>query len=107
MSEADNLSSPVGRPYLVFVDDNFHYMDDEYRYCAGSFWTASEAVSVCQQIVDEYLASAFVPGMGAAELLSSYKMFGEDPFIIGSRIGRHFSAWDYAEIRCRQMCDRE
>jgi hypothetical protein len=105
MSEAQDVFSPVGRPYVVFVDDNFHYMDDEYRYCAGSFWTASEAVSLCRAIVDEYLASAFEPGMCAADLLSSYKMFGEDPFIVGSRLGRIFSAWDYAEIRSNQICN--
>lgn len=104
MSANEMQFSPVERPYIVLVDDNFHYMDEEYRYCAGSFWTGVEAVSFCRAIVDEYLASAYQEGMTAEALLKNYKMFGEDPFIIGSRQGRLFSAWDYAEIRCGEIC---
>lgn len=104
MSAREIKFSPVERPYIVLVDDNFHYMDEEYRFCAGSFWTAGEAVSFCQAIVDEYLASALQEGMNAEQLLASYRMFGEDPFIIGARQGRLFSAWDYAELRCRELC---
>jgi len=45
--------------YQVFVDDNFHFMDESERYNLGEFSTREEAIATCKKIVDEYLISAY------------------------------------------------
>ena len=92
-------------PYVVMVDDNFHYMDEDERYRHGEFADAGVAIEHCRQIVDEYLESALKPGMSAEELWDSYKSFGEDPFIQSVDVAPvRFSAWDYARGRCADLC---
>lgn len=91
--------------YTVLVDDNFHYMDEDERYTLGQFSTLEEAVVACKQIVDEFLLDNYKPKMPPEELIALYKNFGEDPFIIGSGVTTVlFSAWTYAEDRCREIC---
>ena len=91
--------------FKVLVDDNFHYMDESERYAAGEFATLDEAIAAAQRIVDEYLASAYKPGMTEDELLASYAMFGDDPFIVTAEVsGIPFRARDYARQRVAEMC---
>src|SRR5512139_1143390 len=51
------------RKYEVFVDDNFHYMDESERYKLGTFKTCEEATAVCKRIVDEFLEQGYEEGM--------------------------------------------
>jgi hypothetical protein len=88
--------------YSVFVDDNSHYMDEEHRYKLGDFDSPEKAVAAAKKIVDDFLTSHRAPGQSAEELLSAYKSFGEDPWISGGAC--KFSAWDYAQLRCREIC---
>jgi hypothetical protein len=81
----------------VFVDDHFHYQDEDHRYEHGEFANPDEAVAVCKQIVDDCLEHMRKPGITAEALFDLYAMFGEDPFVIP---GNGFSAWDYAKERC-------
>ena len=90
--------------YTVYVDDNFHYMDESERYRLGDFPTAEAAVAAAKKIVDEYLDSAYEPGMTAEELNHSYVCFGEDPYIVPQDPGSKFSAWDYARESCGELC---
>ena len=71
-------------PYVVMVDDNFHYMDEgeDERYKHGEFADAGLAIGHCRKIVDEYLESAYKAGMSASDLWDRYVSFGEDPFIL-------------------------
>lgn len=89
--------------YQVFVDDNYHYMDEDERYKLGDFATYEEALNACKKIVDEYLQSSYKDGMKADELYAEYTMFGEDPFITGEP-SAFFSAREYAEKRCAEIC---
>jgi len=42
--------------------------------------------------------------MSAEELEGRYRSFGEDAFVIPTPEGRpHFSAWDYARERAREI----
>ena len=91
--------------YKVFVDDTFHYMDEEERTTHGEFATLGTAIDACKKIGNKFLASAYESGMSAKELYSKYKMFGEDPWISG-RVGVPFSAWEYAKQRCSELCVR-
>lgn len=90
--------------FTVFVDDNFHYMDEDERYCLGSFDTLEEAVAACKGIVEEFLAANYKPGMKPEELYRTYTCMGEDPWIRGGGAGVPFSAWTYAEARCAEIC---
>ncbi|MBR0851874.1 hypothetical protein JQ543_29335 [Bradyrhizobium diazoefficiens] len=90
------------KPYVVFVDDNFHFMDEDERYKHGEYATLEEAEAQCRMIVDDFLESQYKPGMSAAALFEQYMAFGEDPFIRGP--GTRFSASDYARTRCDELC---
>ena len=93
--------------YKVFIDDNYHYMDESHRYEHGTFETADEAIAACRKIVDSILEENHIPGMSAPELYLRYTHFGEDPFIV--TIDRAapdvaFSAWSYAKERSELIC---
>ena len=82
--------------YTVYVDDNFHYMDENERYKLGEFDNCAAAIAACKQIVDEFL----LPNLGQSDdLLVTYVMFGEDPFIMTEDPDCKFSARDYARER--------
>lgn len=79
--------------YIVMIDDNFHYMDEDHRYKHGEFSTYNEAVRACKKIVDEELADMLKDGTPKEKLSATWSMYGEDPFIIGG--SKIFSARDY------------
>ncbi|MBE7411144.1 MAG: hypothetical protein L6Q54_00165 [Leptospiraceae bacterium] len=95
----DNSSIHKRDVYIVFVDDNFHF-DDEERYIQGEYESLEDAISVCQKIVEDFLTTSYKPGMKSDDLLKLYKTFGEDPYIQGYS----FSAWSYAETICTKIC---
>lgn len=94
--------------YKVLVDDNYHSMDESERYELGVYPTLEVAVTAAKKVVDEWLRSAYKPGITADELLKGYKSYGEDPFIEATPpnddTGILFSAWDYARLRCEELC---
>ena len=79
--------------YTVMIDDNFHYMDEDYRCKHGEFSTYADAVDACKKILDEELADMLKQGIDPKDLLSQWAMFGSDPFIIGG--SKIFSSRDY------------
>jgi hypothetical protein len=91
--------------FKVVVADNFHYTDESENYELGTFTSLELAVEAAKRVVDEYLTSAYEPGMSASELYHSYVNFGEDPYVIAPGVeGVPFSAWTYAQERCDAMC---
>ena len=91
--------------FKVMVDDNFHYMDEDDRYTLGHYDDCQTAIIACKQLVDKFLASCDV-NQTAEELFSRYKSFGEDPSIKTDDPNCKFSAWTYAEERCRELAAR-
>jgi hypothetical protein len=91
--------------YHVYVDDNFHYMDEDERYLDGSYADCQSAINRCMEIVDRFLMDGYKEGMAAEELLSQYTSFGEDPWITGEANECKFSAWAYAEQKCKEICN--
>lgn len=101
-------------PYIVEVDDNFHYMDATERYTLGEFATAEAALAAAKALVDDYLKSIHQEGMTADEMYRHYTGFGEDPHIHVDADDLEdsetddedvdFSAWDYAKERCQDLC---
>jgi hypothetical protein len=102
----EGSSEPV---YRVIVDDNYHFMDEDARYEAGRYPTIEQAINECKRIVDEFLIADYKPGTSPEKLYSAYKMFGEDPWITAGNKTRVvlFSAWDYAERRCKELAEEE
>ena len=94
--------------YVVFVDDNFHHMDESHRYKLGEYDSCSQAMNECMKIVDEFIDKAYNDKISYQDLYSGYTMYGEDPFIITDDGDCRFSAWDYAKKRCQALiCKRE
>ncbi len=91
--------------YKVMVDDNYDYMDPEKRYTHGEFEALEAAIEACKRIVNEWLESSYKAGMSAEELCKSYKGFGLDPWVLGAE-KKVFSAWEYAEQRCAEICSK-
>jgi len=94
--------------YRVFVDDNFHYMDDDYRVTLGDFDTLDAAIAAARARVDECLQDLMTPGLTADELFRSYMHFGDDPFVVApGTTDVLFSARNYARERCAALCSPE
>lgn len=89
--------------YKVYMDDNFHFMDESERYCAGTFDTAKGAINACKRIVEQSLNESLQNAKTADELARSYKMFGEDPWISCREKDIEFNAWDYATKRSKEI----
>lgn len=88
--------------YEVFIDDNFHFMDEDERCSAGRFYRYKSALVRAKRIVERSLLDIYKPGMSAEELDGLYRNFGEDPFIVPTPEGRPpFSAWEYAAARAK------
>jgi hypothetical protein len=97
-------------PYLVRVDENGRFMDEEARWTLGRFVECASAVAACKRRVDACLEEAYTPGMTAVALLDQYRAFGDDPFIVATDPGVPacpFSAWSYAEEKARLMTQSE
>ncbi len=92
------------KKYQVYVDDNFHFMDESERYKLGEFQSYEEAVAACKKMVDRFLEGEYRNGMSFKELHELFMMFGEDPFIVPSDEESRFSAWEYAKKRCAELC---
>ena len=90
--------------FRVLVDDNYDYMDESKRREHGRYDTLEQAIAACKAMVDECLRESYRPGMTAAELELAYRTGGDDPFVVG--VGPDvFSAWRYASVRAREMCE--
>jgi len=102
------MSSP-SEAFAVWVDDNFHYMDEDERYLKGRYATYASALEVCVTMMEEELQSYFKAGMTASELYGQYTSFGADPWISGVLPPgvEKFSAWNYARRRAAEICGGE
>ena len=91
--------------YIIMVADNFHYMDQSETYRHSVVDSGSIALEICKRIVDDFLLSAFSSEESKQHLYESYKMFGEDPYIVTTDGSERcdFSAWDYAREQCKQI----
>ena len=89
-------------PFIVYVDDNFHYMDESERYVSGEYDSYDEAVERCKEILEEYIPEeGNCGGKTVAELLRGWLMFGDDPFIVPAG---SFSSEKYLKKRLKEVC---
>ena len=78
--------------YKVYVDDNYHYMDEGERYAVGSYNSLKEALEKCKEITVKSLEDFLEKGITPEDLSAQWAMFGEDPFIRGGDGTVPFSA---------------
>ncbi len=103
--EAYKVIRSAKNTYTVYVDDNYHYMDESERYKQGVYHSCEEAVAVCKRIVEDSLPESVEPGKTEDDYYAGYTMFGEDPWISCDEkpCTCNFSAWTYARERIREM----
>ena len=89
--------------YIVYVDDNFHYGEEEERYKRDEYDGCQAAIDACMKIVDDFMRQGYREGISFKELWEGYMIFGEDPFIVSDDDSCRFSAWTYAKQRCREL----
>ena len=93
------------KPYIVYVNDNFHYMDESERYKHGEFDDCQSAIAACKRIVDEFIEGVD-NNVSADDMFEQYTTFGEDPWVLSRDAGCKFSAWTYARERCRELAKK-
>jgi hypothetical protein len=85
----------MSEQYKVFVDDNYHYMDESERYAAGSFDSLEGALAKCQEITIKSLSELCEKGISPEKLRAQWLMFGADPYIVGGDGSVPFSAREF------------
>ena len=96
----------INDQYKVFVDDNYHYMDESQRYTVGSFDTLEEAVNKCKEITIKSLNDLYEKGITAEKLKTQWLTFGEDPYVFGGDGAVPFSARKFVSTElCNEIID--
>jgi hypothetical protein len=106
----DKNQTEASMPTKMFVDDNAHYKDSDYRSGPKIFADLDSALSEARRMVDDFLAEANEPGMTGRELFERYTFFGPDPWFVPEEDGGPtviFSAWDSARSRCNLIAAAE
>jgi hypothetical protein len=85
--------------FKVYIDDNFHYMDEGNRQFDGEYDTYEEAEDRCREIVEKSIMEFYKPGITEQELSQGYFVYGEEPFVIPTPAGKSFSAYTHASNR--------
>jgi len=94
------------KKFEVFIDDNYHYMDESARTSAGLFSSLDEAIVKCKEITVSSLEHFYEEGITPEKLSAQWSLFGDDPFIRGSDEGVPFSARKFITIElCTAIID--
>ena len=92
--------------YKIFVDDNYHYMDESERYTVGSCDSLEEAVNKCKEITIKSLKDLYEKGITPEKLKAQWVMFGEDPYVFGGDGAVPFSARKFISTElCKEIID--
>jgi len=95
------------KEYRIFNGDNFHAYDDDDGAEAWEFYkTQEEAVAAARLIVDTSLRWERMLIKNPAdpqELYDRYIDFGDYP-VIRPETETRFSVWEYAKVRCVDIC---
>ena len=85
--------------YKVWIDDNFHFMNEDERVFNGEFDTPTQAIVACQKIVNANIESITEQETDPDKAYESYICFGDDPWIEDVE----FSASEYAKIKIKEV----
>lgn len=100
--ESQQPAEPV--MFQVFIDDNYHFMDESARHSGGAFDTYDEALAKAKMIVRASVKECAEGKDSAGEILGCYKMFGDDAWIDPTPDGvEKFSAWEFARTVAEEL----
>ena len=104
---AEQTKEEIQKPFEVFIDENWDYLDKDNRYSIGRYSSYDEALGVAKSIVDGCLSKYIDQGKSADEALLNWSLHGEDPVIRPQPPGgiEHFSARNYARQRAADIID--
>lgn len=86
----------MSEQWFVKVYDNYHYMDESATSTRGPFASADAALAAARDIVENSLYECLAADNNAQDLIKRYRMFGDDPTVLGPDAPA-FSAWDYVD----------
>jgi hypothetical protein len=96
----------MNEKYEVFVDDNYHHMDESNRYSGGSYDSLEKAIHKCRELTIKSLEYFYEPGITPEKLSAQWAMFGEDPYIFGTDGPVPFSARKFITNElCQEIID--
>jgi hypothetical protein len=96
----------MSEKYKIYVDDNYHYMDESARYVADSYSSLEEAVERCKELTIKSLEDLYEDGITPENLSAQWAMFGEDPFVFGGDGSVPFSARKFITTElCRAIIE--
>ena len=96
----------MSEKYKIYVDDNYHYMDESDRYVADSYSSLEEAVERCKELTIKSLEDLYEDGITPENLSAQWAMFGEDPFVRGGDGSVPFSARKFITTElCRAIIE--
>ncbi len=96
----------MSEKYKIYVDDNYHYMDESERYVADSYSSLEEAVERCKELTIKSLKDLYEDGITPENLSAQWAMFGEDPFVRGGDGSVPFSARKFITTElCRAIIE--
>ena len=96
---AEEVEEEKNPTYKVWIDDNFHFMNEDERGFHGEFDTPTQAIVACQKIVDANIESITENETDPDKAYESYTCFADDPWIEGVE----FSAFEYAKIKIQEV----
>ena len=97
--DVEQLEEENKPTYKVWIDDHFHFMDQDERVFHGEFGTPTQAIVACQKIVDANIDSITERETDPDKAYESYICFGDDPWIQDVE----FSASEYAKIKIKEV----
>lgn len=96
----------MSQDYKIYVDDNYHYMDESERYAAGSYDSLEEAINKCRELTIKSLKGLYEKGITPEDLSAQWAMFGEDPYVFGGDGAVPFSARKFVSPElCKEIID--
>ena len=87
----------------IYVDNNSREDDKPIRRKHGGCDQYADAVRVCKEIVNASVQEFFDYDVDEQANLDRYVIWGESPWILPEPDGEHFSAFDYARERIREL----
>lgn len=91
------------KKFYVYVDDNAHYMDDQFSRLHAVYDTYEEAIRACRFIVEESVRELFNYDNTAEENFTQYQLYGESPWFDPQGEGESFSAQVYARTFIKNL----
>jgi crotonobetainyl-CoA:carnitine CoA-transferase CaiB-like acyl-CoA transferase len=84
--------------FTVQVDDNFHFMDEDERWTAGTYGSLQKALDKCLQMVGQDLRQGYRSEITATDLYESYTTMGDDPRVVDPVARNQHIQWLYERV---------